>query len=119
MKRKITLISLNLLFFLLLVCPSTINLSADTMGALTNPLKDTTLSGLIETILSAVVQLGIVVVTGAIIFAGFKYVTASGNTTKLKQAHEAMYYILIGSAIVLGAYAVRQIVMDTVSSVLK
>jgi len=118
MKRKITFISFNLFALFLLAYPTLVRLSAEegTGGILRNPLKDTTLVGLVNTILSAVIQVGIVVVTFFIIYAGFKYVTARGNTSKLKEAHEGIKWTLIGSAIVLGAYVIRQIVTDTITS---
>lgn len=119
MKRKITLIGGNILAFFLLAYPSFCKLSAQTSGVgITNPLKDQTLAGFIDTILAAVIEVGIVVVTGSIIYAGFKYVTARGNTSKIKQAHDGILYTIIGSGIVLGAYVVRQIVMDTITQVL-
>lgn len=117
-KRKLTIIGLNLAALFLLACPTLIRLSADegVGGVLRNPLKDTTLVGLVDTILSAVIQVGIVVVTFFIVYAGYKYVTAQGNTGKLEKAHEGIKYTLIGSAIVLGAYVIRQIVTDTITS---
>lgn len=116
MSRKIKLISLNLLGFLLLAWPSFSRVLAEG-GILTSPIKDVTIAGLIDTILSAVLQVGVVVVSGSIIYAGFKYVTAQGNSTKLQSAHKALGWTMAGSAIVLGAYTVRAIVMETVKGV--
>ena len=123
-KSKWRIIGLNILFLGLLTCPSMIRLLATTnsgggTGILVNPLKDTTLAGLINTILSAIIQVGIVVVTFFIVYAGFKYVTAQGNTTNLSKAHEGIKWTVFGSAIVLGAFVIQQIVTDTVGGLLK
>jgi hypothetical protein len=115
MKKKLTLISLNLFGFFLLACPSLIKIQA--AGVLTNPLKDTTLAGLIDTILGAVLQVGIVVVTAGIIYSGFILVMAQGKPGELAKAHKGIMWTLAGAAIVLGAYIIRQIVMDTVTGV--
>ena len=119
MRKNITIISLNLFSLLLLALPSLVRLVAVETdgGVITNPITDATLGSLLQTILGAVVEVGIVLVAGSIIFAGFKYVTARGNTSKIQEAHKAIFWTVVGSAIVLGAYAVRQIVADTVSGV--
>lgn len=114
MNRKIKLLSLNIFGLILLAWPAFVRVSA---AILTNPLKDATIAGLIDTILSAVLQVGVIVVAGSIIFAGFKYVTAQGNPGKLQSAHKALGWTVAGAAIVLGAYTVRAIVMETVQGV--
>ncbi|HRZ30572.1 MAG TPA: hypothetical protein P5274_02815, partial [Candidatus Paceibacterota bacterium] len=93
MKKKIFLIIGNIMAFTVLAFPSFSKLSAET-GLITNPLKDATISAFIETILAAVIEVGIVVVTGSIIYAGFKYVTAGGNSSKIKAAHQAILWTI-------------------------
>lgn len=118
MKNKIILILSNLLITGVFFIPSMVSLSAQGggVGILVNPLKDDTITELMGTILNAVVQIGLVVVTFFIIYAGYKYVTARGNPGALKEAHQAILWTLIGSAVVIGAYAIRQIVYDTVTN---
>ncbi|MFA6476422.1 MAG: hypothetical protein WCV68_03330 [Candidatus Paceibacterota bacterium] len=115
MKKKLTLISLNLFGFFLLAYPSLVKVYA--AGVLTNPLKDTTLAGLIDTILGAVLQVGVVVVTAGIIYSGFTLVMARGKPGDLAKARTGIIWTIAGAAIVLGAYIIRQIVMDTVTGV--
>ena len=38
-----------------------------------------------------------------VMWAGFKYVTARGDTTQIKEARDALLYAVIGAAILLGA----------------
>jgi hypothetical protein len=42
----------------------------------------------------------------AIMFAGFKYVTAQGNPSKITEAHNIFYYVVIGMIIALGAWLI-------------
>lgn len=116
MKKKLTLISSNLFGLLLLAWPSLVKVQAEG-GVLTNPLKDATLAGLIDTILGAVLQVGVVVVTAGIIYAGFTLVMARGKPGDLVKARTGIIWTIAGAAIVLGAYIIREIVMDTVTGV--
>jgi hypothetical protein len=86
-------------------------------GIFTNPLKDgvDTLQGLLGLILDVMVQIGMVVITIAIIYAGFLYTTARGNPTQISKAHTVIVGVLIGSAIILGAYVIAQVLKDTVN----
>ncbi len=52
-----------------------------------------------------------------IIWAGFLYVTARGNPDKIKQAHNALLYALIGGLLILGANVLLDIITNTVAEV--
>ena len=52
-----------------------------------------------------------------IVYAGFLYVTAQGNPTKIQDANRALLYALIGGAIILGAKVISAIVANTVNSI--
>lgn len=79
-----------------------------------NPLKVESITDLLALVLDIVVQVGLVVIVFFIIFAGFTYVTARGNTSKIAQAHNALMATLIGAAIVLGSYAIASALKNTV-----
>lgn len=85
---------------------------------ITNPIKADTVSQLLMRLLDLVVEIGVVVVTLGIIYAGFLYATARGNKDQIKRAHDAFYWTIIGSAIVLGAFAITKVVSDTAQAVL-
>ncbi len=85
-----------------------------TGAIINNPLEADSLTELLATVLDIVVQVGLVVVVFFIIFAGFKYVTARGNTSEITKAHNALMATLIGAAIVLGSYAIAKALEDTV-----
>ena len=82
-----------------------------------NPIAAKSISELLAAVLDIVVQIGLVVIVFFIIFAGFKYVTAQGNTTKISQAHNALMATLIGSAIILGSYAIAKALENTVDQI--
>ena len=83
-------------------------------GIFKNPLKVNSLTDLLVAMLDVVVQVGLVVIVFFIIFAGFQFVTAQGDTGKITKAREALVAVLIGSAIVLGSYAIATALKNTV-----
>ena len=83
-------------------------------GIFKNPLKADSLTDLLAAMLDVVVQVGLVVIVFFIIFAGFQFVTAQGDTGKITKAREALVAVLIGSAIVLGSYAIASALKSTV-----
>jgi len=82
-----------------------------------NPLEKSginNIDGFIQTILIGVIKIGIPVVALAIIYSGFLFVSALGKPDKLKIAKSALMYSLIGAAILLGAWAIAQLITNTV-----
>lgn len=85
-----------------------------------NPLKNnvTDLKGLLDLIIDkAILPLGGVVAAIMIIYAGFLYVTARGNETKIQTAHKALLYAAIGTAILLGAKVLSEAIQTTVTNI--
>ena len=85
-------------------------------GRIVNPLGSsvTSLPDFIHTLLTGVLRVGIPVVALAIIYCGFLFVSARGNAEKLTKAKDALLYTLIGSAILLGSWAIAQMISGTV-----
>lgn len=80
-----------------------------------NPLPDvTSINGLIKTILEGVIKIGMPIIALAIIYSGFLFVTAQGNSEKLGTAKKSLLYTLIGAAILLGSWAIAQLISETV-----
>jgi len=87
----------------------------DPSKAICNPIpKVTSVPGLIKTILEGLLKIGIPVVALAIVYCGFLFVFARGNPEKLKKAKDALLYTLIGAAILLGSWAIAQMISATV-----
>ena len=86
-------------------------------GMICNPLPNiTSLEGLLQTILEGAIKIGIPIIALAIIYSGFLFVEARGNSEKLGKAKDALIYTLIGAAILLGSWAIAQLISDTVLS---
>ena len=86
-------------------------------GTICNPLGTTnTIPALIKLFLEGALKIGIPIVALAIIYAGFLFVAARGNSEKLGKAKDTLLYTLIGAAILLGAWAIAQIISSTVTS---
>ena len=81
-----------------------------------NPITPTSLNDFIKSILIGVIKIGIPVVALAIVYCGFLFVSARGNPEDLKKARNALIYTLIGAAILLGAWAIAQLISNTVLS---
>ncbi|KKQ03101.1 MAG: hypothetical protein US18_C0017G0016 [Parcubacteria group bacterium GW2011_GWB1_36_5] len=68
----------------------------------------------IQVLLEGVLRIGIPIVALAIIYCGFLFVSARGNSEKLGKAKDALLYTLIGAAILLGSWAIAQLISETV-----
>lgn len=86
-------------------------------GGLTNPLNGIdSLPEFMDKILQAVVQLGSIVLLFAIIYVGFKFVTAQGNEEEIRSARSALMWTVIGGLILLGAQTIGLVISTTVNS---
>lgn len=90
--------------------------SADPPGAgkLINPIKVNSLNGFIQKILEGVIKIGIPVVALAVVYSGFLFVKAQGNSEEIGKAKDALLYTVIGAAILFGSWAIAQLVSETV-----
>jgi len=79
-----------------------------------NPINVGNLTDLIKTILTGVIKIGIPIVALALIYSGFLFVFAQGKSDKLTIAKNALLYSLIGAAILLGSWAIAQLISNTV-----
>lgn len=107
---------------LLLAIPAfSFGASGDGSGKISNPLgdKNSNIFEFIETVIDAAIKLGAVLAVLAIIYAGFLFVTAQGDETKIETAKKVLLYTAIGIAILLGARVITEIIKGTVTGVEK
>jgi len=83
---------------------------------ITNPIKVNNIQDFIKTILEGVIKIGLPIVALAIIYSGFLFVAARGKPEALKKAKDALLYSIIGAAILLGSWAIAQLISDTVTN---
>lgn len=82
---------------------------------LQNPIADTDIMALIDRIVGVVLKVGIPIIALFLLWAGFQYVMARGNEKKITEAHRNLGYVLLGTAIFLGAYAIAKAIIATVN----
>ncbi len=73
---------------------------------LVNPLESDTFAELVENIAKIVAQIGFPIAALAIIYSGFLFVSARGNEKQLEDAKRTFFWTIIGTAILLGAWAI-------------
>lgn len=85
---------------------------------LQNPLNSdiNSVEGLLTVLLDILVIIATPIVVIFIILAGFKYVTAQGDTTKLEEAKRALIYSIIGGVLIIGAAAIAEIIRGTIAA---
>jgi hypothetical protein len=86
---------------------------------LCNPLQNKygTLCQVLIGLLTLITEIGAVIAVLLIIWTGFKFIVAQGNPAKLTEAKRAFFSVLIGTAILLGASGIANIVVRTVFSI--
>ena len=73
----------------------------------------------IKAIVQIVLYIGIPIVALAIIYTGFLFVSAQGNSEKLTKAKNALLYTIIGGALLLGAFVIANAIGSTVDEIKK
>jgi predicted membrane protein len=84
------------------------------ISGLENPLKISTLAEFIKKILDIVTTIGIPIIAIFIIYSGFLFVTARGDTGKLEKAKETFLWTIVGAAIVLASWVLAQAICETI-----
>lgn len=82
----------------------------------TNHIKFSTVEEVIVALLNIFIIVATPIIVLFIIYAGFLYVTAGGNTQQVQKATTALTYAIIGGIMVLGAVVISGIIADIVSA---
>ncbi len=83
-------------------------------GKIKNPISYNNINDFIKAILQGAIKIGIPIIALAIIYSGFLFVSARGNSEKLSEAKNALLYTCLGAAILLGAWAIAQLISETI-----
>lgn len=86
-------------------------------GKIVDPLgkKFADVPALIKALLEGALRIGMPIVALAIIYSGFLFVFARGNSEKITKAKDALLYTVIGAAILLGSWAIAKMIQATVT----
>lgn len=89
----------------------------DTGSLFSNPLgSSSTLSSMISNIAKYAVQIGATVAVVMIVMSGYKFVTAGGDIKKLDEAKKMFFGTVVGTAILVGAWAIATAVQTTINA---
>jgi hypothetical protein len=87
---------------------------ADT-ARIENPLQFESVQDFLKALLGAVMYLGLPIIALIIIYSGFLFITSRGNTEKIKAAIYNFQWVVIGTAVFLGAWALTNIISGTIN----
>lgn len=85
--------------------------------AFENPLGNTTLLGLFNSILDVLLIFAVPIIVFFIIYAGFQYVFARGDTNAIQNANRALLYSVIGGVLILGAKVLLAVISNTIAAI--
>ncbi len=116
MTKKIIahLLAATIIALVLSIVPLT-HYVAEAQTKFPNPIQATSLSGLLKDLLRVVINIGAIVVVFFLILAGFKYVTARGDTKQIESAHATLAWTVVGGMVVLGAQVIADAIQGTVN----
>lgn len=83
-------------------------------GQLTNPLKSASIEEFILKVIDVILIFALPIIVLYIMYAGFLFVTAKGDTGQISTAKNALLYSVIGGVIVLGAKVIVTVIEGTI-----
>lgn len=86
---------------------------AQAQESLENPLSTDSINDLIMALVNVFQIIATPIIVFFIIYSGFLYVTARGNTEQLDKAKRTLIYAIIGGVVIVGSIAVGTIVKNT------
>ncbi len=84
---------------------------------LQNPLKVNTIQGAIKLFMDTVVKIAIPFIVVFFIWSGINFILARGNATKIGEAKKMFWYTVIGTLLILGAWAITDAIVGTINSI--
>jgi hypothetical protein len=97
--------------------PSTVDgAPAGGSAKLVNPLKSQSIMELILKVIDILLVFALPIIILYIMYAGFLFVTAAGNSEKIGSAKNALLSAIIGGVIVLGARVIVDIIQGTITA---
>jgi len=84
---------------------------------LKNPLGVDTIQGAIKAFMGAIVRVALPFIVVFFIYSGFSFITARGNPEAIKTAKNTFYYTIIGTLLILGAWAITNAIIGTINGI--
>jgi len=73
----------------------------------------------IEGVLQAVIMIALPIIVAFMVYAGFKYIFAQGNSTKITDAHRNFGWLIAGTILILSAWVLATLIGGTVTQILR
>lgn len=86
-------------------------------GGLQDPLKFCSIVDFVQGVLQAFVMISLPILSFFIVWAGFKFVMARGNSGKLEDAKKNFYWLIAGAILILSAWALATLIANTINQV--
>lgn len=86
---------------------------------LENPLKVNTIQDAIKYFVNALIRIAIPFIVVFFIWSGLQFILAQGNPEKLGKAKKTFLYTIIGTLLILGAWAITNAIIGTVNTLVK
>jgi len=86
-------------------------------GGLQDPLKFCNITQFVQGVLQAFVMISLPILSFFIVYAGFKFVMARGNSGKLEDAKKNFYWLIAGAILILSAWALATLIANTINQV--
>jgi hypothetical protein len=112
------IVSLALVVWMMALPVFAQNSSIATEKGLENPLKFDSIQGFVEGFLRAIVMIAIPLITIFIVYAGFLFISARGNSGKLNEAKNNFMYVIMGAILILSAWVLATLIGGTVRQLL-
>jgi hypothetical protein len=80
---------------------------------LENPLKAESLSAFLSDLFKAIVKIGLPIIVLFIVWSGFLFIKAQGNSSELATAKKNFMYVVLGTTIFLGSWAIAEMIAAT------
>ncbi len=92
------------------------NVNPGAPGQLTNPLQSQTITEFLLKIIDVLLVFALPLIVLYIMYAGYLFVTANGNSEQVGTARNALLWAVVGGVLVLGARLVIAVIQGTVDA---
>ena len=101
-------------FLMLFLTPQSAFATPCPEGRLCNPINFPNLTAFLLEIVNIAIQYGALLIVFFIVFAGFKFVTAQGNSEKVSEARKMFTWIVVGAFVLLGVYVIKAAICGSI-----
>lgn len=84
---------------------------------LNNPLKVSTIQEAIKFFLNTIMKIALPFIVVFFIWSGLKFILARGNPKAIEEAKNMFLYTIIGTLLILGAWAITNAIIGTVNTI--